>query len=207
VAEALLVLDVQPAVLSVIPAAEEFVTALRDGIAAARRHSVPVIFVTVGFRRGHPDVSPANTGIALAAASGAFDERAASASVAAGLQPLPSDLYLTKRRVSAFSGTDLTLLLRSLGVDRLAISGLTTAGAVLSTVRAAADEDYRISVLSDGCADGDPLLHRVLVEKVLSSQATVMTIADWTTQLDATDHLGEAHGPTPLTPTPKGSPR
>jgi len=37
---------------------------------------------------------------------------------------------------------------------------------VLSTVRQAADLDYRLTVLEDACADGDPVVHRVLTEKV-----------------------------------------
>jgi len=46
---------------------------------------------------------------------------------------------------------------------------------VLSTVRQAADADYRLVVLSDCCADRDPEVHRCLVEKVFPRQATIMT--------------------------------
>jgi nicotinamidase-related amidase len=50
---------------------------------------------------------------------------------------------------------------------------------VLSTLRQAADLDYQLTVLSDGCLDGDPEVHRVLLEKVFPRQAGVTTIADW----------------------------
>jgi nicotinamidase-related amidase len=45
---------------------------------------------------------------------------------------------------------------------------------VLSTVRAAADLDYRITVLADLCTDAEEELHRVLTEKAFPIQATAM---------------------------------
>jgi nicotinamidase-related amidase len=50
---------------------------------------------------------------------------------------------------------------------------------VLSTVRQAADLDYRLVVLGDGCLDADPEVHRVLTEKVFPRQADVMTVDTW----------------------------
>jgi nicotinamidase-related amidase len=93
--------------------------------------------------------------------------------------PAPGDIVVTKRRVSAFAGSDLDLLLRSLGISSLVLTGIATSGVVLSTLRQAADLDYRLTVLADGCLDNDPEVHRVLTEKVFPVQATVCTIADW----------------------------
>jgi nicotinamidase-related amidase len=62
---------------------------------------------------------------------------------------------VVKKRVSAFSGSDLEVLLRSLDVTHLVLTGIATSGVVLSTLREAADKDYRLTVLSDGCLDGD----------------------------------------------------
>jgi hypothetical protein len=39
--------------------------------------------------------------------------------------------------------------------------------------------DYRITVLADGCADGDEEVHRVLTGKVFPRQADVMTVEEW----------------------------
>jgi nicotinamidase-related amidase len=50
---------------------------------------------------------------------------------------------------------------------------------VLSTTREAADKDYRITILSDCCADGDEEVHRVLTTKIFPRQADVMTIGEW----------------------------
>ena len=71
------------------------------------------------------------------------------------------------------------MLLRARGIDHLVLAGIATSGVVLSTLRQAADLDYRLTVLADGCLDGDPEVHRVLLHKVFPRQAEVTTIADW----------------------------
>jgi nicotinamidase-related amidase len=53
----------------------------------------------------------------------------------------------------------------------------------MSTLRQAADLDYRLTVLADGCLDADPEVHRVLLEKFFPRQAEVTTIAAWTAGL------------------------
>ena len=88
-----------------------------------------------------------------------------------------------KRRVSAFTGSDLEVLLRAQGIDSLVLAGIATSGVVLSTLRQAADLDYRLTVLADGCLDGDPGVHHVLLEKVFTRQAEVTSIAGWTASL------------------------
>ncbi len=89
---------------------------------------------------------------------------------------------VTKRRVSAFTGSDLGVLLRGLGAGTLVLTGIATSGVVLSTLREAADLDYRLIVLADACLGADPEVHRVLTEKVFPRQADVRNIADWAAQ-------------------------
>jgi hypothetical protein len=49
------------------------------------------------------------------------------------------DLIVTKRRVSAFTGSDLEVVLRAAGTEHLVLTGIATSGVVLSTLRQAAD--------------------------------------------------------------------
>lgn len=93
--------------------------------------------------------------------------------------PQEGDVVVTKRRVSAFAGSDLDLVLRAAEIDTLVLAGIATSGVVLSTTREAADRDFRLVVLSDGCFDADSEVHRVLVEKIFPRQAEVMTVAAW----------------------------
>jgi nicotinamidase-related amidase len=87
--------------------------------------------------------------------------------------------------VSAFSGSDLDVLLRASNVDSLVLCGIATSGVVLSTIRQAADLDYSLTVLSDACLDADPEVHDVLMRKVFVRQATVLTTREWSSQLVA----------------------
>ena len=84
---------------------------------------------------------------------------------------------MTKRRVTGFAGSDLEVILRSQGIGHLVLAGLSTSGVVLSTLREAADKDYRISVLSDCCADPDPEVHQLLLTKIFPRQAEVLELA------------------------------
>jgi Isochorismatase family len=89
---------------------------------------------------------------------------------------------VVKKRVRAFSGSDLEVLLRSMGVNHLVLTGIATSGAVLSTLREAADRDYELTVLSDACADADEEVHRVLIGKVFPRQAEVIAVEEWARQ-------------------------
>jgi nicotinamidase-related amidase len=86
---------------------------------------------------------------------------------------------VTKRRVSALHGTDLEAVLRGLGVGNLVIAGVSTSGAVLSTVREASDLDYGITVLGGLCRDLDQEVHGVLAEKVFVRQGRVVKGEEW----------------------------
>ncbi len=86
--------------------------------------------------------------------------------IVAALAPLAAEPVVVKHRVGAFAGTDLVPILRARSSETLVLLGIATSGAVLSTLRHAADEDYRVVVVEDACADADAEVHRVLMEKV-----------------------------------------
>lgn len=100
-----------------------------------------------------------------------------------GVPPATGDVIVTKRRVSAFPGSDLDVVLRARGIDSLVLTGISTSGVVLSTTRQGADLDFQITILSDGCADVDDEVQRVLMEKAFPRQATVMKTDEWIGQL------------------------
>jgi nicotinamidase-related amidase len=90
---------------------------------------------------------------------------------------------ITKRRTGPFSTTDLGAVLSSHDIHTLVLMGVSTSGVVLSTVRWAADLDFRLLVLADCCADRDEEVHRVLCEKVFPRQATVGTADEFVVRL------------------------
>ncbi len=172
---ALLVMDVQVGVVDRVSDKDAYLARLRATVEAARRKSVPVRFVVVGFRPGMPEVSARNQVFAAykkQPPAMLIDPRPA-------LTPEDGDLVITKRRVSAFTGSDLEVVLRSGDVQHLVLCGIATSGVVLSTLREAFDKDYRLTVLSDLCFDSDPEIHRVLLEKVFVRQGEVVTSEQW----------------------------
>ncbi|HEY0246874.1 MAG TPA: isochorismatase family cysteine hydrolase [Gryllotalpicola sp.] len=158
--------------------------AARAAVEAARAAGIPVFWIRVAFRPGYPETASHPSFSAISANYGdAMVETHPAAQVHAALEPLEGEAIVTKRRVSAFSGSDLDVLLRAARADTLVLAGIATSGVVLSTLRQASDLDYRLVVLADACADADPEVHRVLTEKVFPRQALVTTVADWTETL------------------------
>jgi len=147
-------------------------------LAAVRQVSIPVIHIQVGFRQGYPEVSKRNLGFNSIKQSGRFLLDGADTAVHPIVGPQMGDLSVWKHRVSAFAGTDLETILRAREIDTLILFGIATSGVVLSTVRHAADADYRVIVIKDCCLDRDDEVHRCLVEKVFPRQATVLTSDD-----------------------------
>ena len=176
---ALLVMDVQPAIVDRVED-PGLLDRLGRAVAAARSAAdVRVIYVRVGFRPGYPEVSARNLAFGAIEGSGQMLDGDPRSGIHPGLAPSPDEPVVTKRRVSAFAGSDLDVILRGGAIEHLVLSGIATSGVVLSTLRAAADLDFGLTVLSDGCADGDAEVHRVLVEKVFPRQAKVMTVSEW----------------------------
>jgi len=133
----------------------------------------------VGFRPGMPEISGRNQSFANVRQQNSphvIDPRPAIA-------PEAGELVVTKRRMSAFTGSDLEVLLRAGEVDHLVLCGISTSGVVLSTVREAADKDYRLTVLQDLCADPDAEVHTTLTRKVFPRQARVLGVAEWLGEL------------------------
>jgi nicotinamidase-related amidase len=176
----LLVMDFQHGIVERL-ADDAVVDAANRAIVAARAAEVPVMFVRVAFRPGYPEVAASNVTFsgAVAAAGDAFHEDNPATQVHAALEPAPGEPIILKRRVSAFTGSDLDVLLRAADADSIVLSGISTSGVVLSTLRQAADLDYHLTVLSDACADTDAEVHRVLMEKVFPRQAVVCTTDEW----------------------------
>jgi len=176
---ALLVMDMQSSILMSLPDVSAVISSVAKAIAHARSKKIPVIYVVVGFRKGLPEVSDNNKGF------GAAKSRFASVSpedflkIHPDVVPADDEVTTVKRRVCAFTGSDLEVILRAQGIQHIVLTGVATSGVVLSTTREAADKDYRITILSDGCADGDEEVHRVLTTKVFPRQADVMTVDEW----------------------------
>jgi nicotinamidase-related amidase len=179
---ALLVMDVQQGTIQRFAFGPQALEPFQRAVEAARTQQVPVIFVRVVFREGYPEVSARNKFFStIKGRSTPPDDF--STQIHPSVVPRRGEVVVAKLRVSAFAGSDLEVVLRAMEVDTLVLTGIATSGVVLSTLREAADRDYRLVVLSDACLDVDPEVHRVLLEKVFPRQADVMTVDAWVDSL------------------------
>jgi nicotinamidase-related amidase len=176
---ALMIMDIQGAVVERIDEPDALLASIKRALDHARATGVLVIYVRVAFRAGAPEVHRRNRMFSRLSGSGGYEAEDAATQIDPSVAPLATEIVVTKRRVSAFAGSDLDMILRSSEVDELVLCGVSTSGVVLSTLRQAADLDYELVVLEDGCTDFDPEVHRVLLEKVFPRQADVMTVDDW----------------------------
>jgi len=162
---AILSMDWQKRQLSFFPEVfqNEIMARANKVLAKARHEGIPVINVEV--RRG---------------------EKTPETEIHPTMTPQPGEPLLTKSRTGPFSTTNLDEILKKQGIETLVLIGLRTSGCILTTVRWAADIDYKLIVLSDCCADQEEDVHRVLMEKVFPRQASVITSSEFLQILERT---------------------
>jgi nicotinamidase-related amidase len=179
--EALLVMDVQNAIVDRFDAKQAYLDRVVAAVERAEQAGVLVVLVRVAFSPGHPEVSARNKSFSALRSSMAMNLGDPATEPVSQLLRGKGEVVVTKKRVSAFAGSDLELVLRSHDVDTLVLAGIATSGVVLSTVREGADRDFRLIVLEDLCLDADEEVHRVLTQKVFPRQADVINSDDWQT--------------------------
>jgi len=176
---ALIIADMQLGILAMLPEAQSLVDRVARAIASARERNIPVIYVTVGFRPGAPEVSQSNKSFGAGRERFAKIDMNQFMAVHPDIAPAEGEVTVIKRRVSSFTGSDLEVILRAYGIHHMVLAGISTSGVILSTLREAADKDYQLTVLSDGCMDSDEEVHRVLTTKVFPRQADVISVGEW----------------------------
>ncbi len=140
-------------------------------IEAARRIGVPVVFVRT--QHDHWTDSPTWT---------RRDVRTAGVICATGswgaefyrVAPAPDDCVVVKHRYSAFVGTRLPVVLRTLSRATLLVAGMTTNVCVESTVRDAFMRDYDVVLVEDCAAALTKAEHESAVHNVRTYFGSVL---------------------------------
>lgn len=103
---ALLVMDFQTIILNNFLPQEIAGNVIRNTaslIAAARAAAVPVIYISVGFRKGYPEVSKNNTIFSSIKENGMFMADNENTAIHPEVAPAENEAVIVKRRVGAFS--------------------------------------------------------------------------------------------------------
>ncbi len=141
------------------------IAAARAASEAAEAVAAPVLHVVFEALAG------SCTSTARGLRSGARDGFVAGSwgtQVATGLSR-PDDHVLVHDTMSAFAGTGLASILRSRGIGRVVLGGVSTHLVVSATAFAAADEGFEMAVLADACAAPTASMH----ESALAQMAII----------------------------------
>jgi nicotinamidase-related amidase len=180
---AVLSMDCQTGIVSIYTKDDKdaFLTRAASVLNHARAAGMTVIHVQVGFRPGLPEVSSRNVLFGAIKSSAQHQKlfQEPLGAIPAVIAPKEGEIVITKHRVSAFTGTDLAMILRANDIDTLVLYGIATSGVVLSTLVEAADADFRLAVIKDCCADLDSNLHDCLINKFFPSRASVLSLREF----------------------------
>ncbi|WP_256983651.1 cysteine hydrolase family protein [Rhodococcus sp. 15-649-2-2] len=172
---ALIVADVQSGITQNFPFAAPVVPILETVVPAARRAGVHIVHLRAGLRSNGSDVHPNNALFAQFHGMGELFHDTSDATLTdPRLVPGPQDSVVLKRRTSGFASTDLDLVLRSNAIDEVVVCGVATSAVVAATVYAASDLDYRVSVLSDACADVEEDVHEFLMTRIFPARGVTV---------------------------------
>jgi nicotinamidase-related amidase len=172
-------MDCQAGIVSIYIKADEdaFLVRARSVLNHARASGMTIIHIQVGFRPGLPEISSRNALFGPIKSSEQHQRlfREPLGAIPDAIGPHENEIVITKHRISAFTGTDLAMILRANDIDTLVLYGIATSGVVLSTLLEAADADYRLAVIGDCCADLDSQLHECLIQRFFPTRGSVLS--------------------------------
>jgi len=180
---AVLSMDCQTGIVSIYAQDDKdaFLTRAASVLNHARATGMTVFHIQTGFRPGLPEVSSRN--ILFGAIKSSLQHQKLFqpplGTIPSVIAPKEGEIVITKHRISAFTGTDLAMILRAHDIDTLVLYGIATSGVVLSTLLEAADADFRLAVLRDCCADLDSQVHDCLINRFFPSRASVRSVQEF----------------------------
>jgi biuret amidohydrolase len=123
-----------------------------------RQHDLRVMYLTVGSELpDYCDLPPHMRGFAMAVKNTRGNREH---EILDELRPEPGEVVLNKTTAGAFNSSPLDMTLRTLGIQDLVITGISTNSCVETTARDAADRGYRCVLVDDGCGAAREELHQ-----------------------------------------------
>lgn len=120
-------------------------------VEAAREAGVTVMYAPITFAEGYNELSQHPYGILKGVVDGkAFVKGSWGAAIVDELAPQEGDIVIEgKRGLDTFASTNLDFILRSKGIDTIALGGFLTNCCVESTMRTGYENGYQVITLND----------------------------------------------------------
>jgi nicotinamidase-related amidase len=138
----------------------------RRALDKARGAGVRVGFVRVGFSPDYRECPASSPIFSGARKTGVFKLGQWGTEVHPDLGPRPEDFDIVKHRVSPFYGTNLEVILRTLGIRRIYCSGISTNAVVQAAVREGHDRDFEMVLLEDCCCGLSAEEHEISIKSL-----------------------------------------
>lgn len=151
--------------------------AARKLVSWAHEHDVAVIWMRTAFRPGYVDASR-NMRASAAELNGRLVDGTWGAELMDGIGRDARDIIITKKRPSAFLGTELDFVLRTMGIEQIVLAGTSTNWAIESTARDAESLDYKVLVARDATGARMGAFHEPALRSMATRYATITTVDD-----------------------------
>lgn len=156
---------------------EQGIPAIRKVLEAARRKRLPVIYTTNPRRADGFDL-----GVWTLKSTRAEDEVDVMGhkgnEIVAEVAPREGDLFIEKRKPSAFFGTPLVSHLNMMGADSLILTGTTTSGCVRASAVDALSYDFRVTIPHEAVFDRGGVSHKIALFDLHMKYVDVTDLAD-----------------------------
>jgi nicotinamidase-related amidase len=149
---------------AIVPVIDQFVV-------EARSCGALIIWVIDSHRPGKPDWELQNVRAHCEAGTPGVE-------LAPPLAPQAQDYVITKRRYSAFVGTDLDLILRDNHIDILFLTGTKTNVCIRATAQDAFEHNYRVIVPRECVSTDKPHLHAANLEDIDRYMGRVISVSE-----------------------------
>ena len=155
------------------------IAAIQTLLSAARGRGLPVIYTTGARRPDNWDAGSwawknVRTGEKPRTEEAGLDGN----TIVREIAPQPEDIVIAKHKPSAFFGTALQSFLVQLGADSVIVTGTTTSGCVRATVVDAFSNNYRATVVEEGCFDRSQASHALSLCDMHAKYADVVKLEE-----------------------------
>ena len=135
-------------------------------VAHCRQVGTPLIYITT-YRRADNSDAPKTAADVGGGGGAAMLEGTPAVQVIDELAPQDGDYIVVKPRFSAYYGTNVEGILKSLGTETILVGGISTQRSVEGTARDAKNRDTQCVVVSDCCTAGEEDVHQMTIDHVL----------------------------------------
>lgn len=135
-------------------------------VAHCRQVGTPIIFITT-YRRADNADAPKTVADVGGGGGVPMLEGTPAVEVIDELAPQDGDYIVVKPRFSAYYGTNIEGILKSLGTETILVGGISTQRSVEGTARDAKNRDTQCVVVSDCCTAGEEDIHQMTIDHVL----------------------------------------